>query len=212
MAFSAGRLDVFPDEVYSPSVALEGQTPDDRLVASLLAREPGSWERLLEVHGGVIAGSCRRALAHAGLPASQAEIADAFAEAVGTLLENDQRLLRRHRLGTPLGAYLSVIAYTCTRRHARRPSPPLLDEDEPPGQDLAALGLEAAERASRLREALGSLPSRDAEALRLFHLEGLRYAEIAARTGIPEGQVGMLLARARERLRQSLGEDFLESV
>lgn len=56
----------------------------------------------------------------------------------------------------------------------------------------------------RLTEALEKLPAEYREALVLRELEGLSYKEIADLAGIPIGTVMSRLARARERLLQSL--------
>ena len=189
--------------------------PDDLFVARLLGRDPRAWEELVARHGGLIASSCRRTLAQAGLPAGEDAVAEASADVIQALLEDRLRRLRRFRSGTPLGAYLRVIARSRTLDLIRsRPSrPPAWLAGAVAGPvDAVEAAVRSAERAERMKGALAALPPRDAEALRLFHLEGLSYRGIAARLDLPEGQVGMLLSRSRDRLRGLLGEDFLESV
>ena len=187
---------------------------DGRLVARLVALDEMAWVTLLETYGGLVASSCRRSLLRAGLRADEEAVADASAEVVRTLLADGCRLLKAHRPGTPLGAYLRVIARTRTLNALRSLAPfPLLGEAfDPEGEGAVGEALRLSERAERLGQALGTLPARDAEALRLFHLEGLDYAGISARVAVPPDQVGVLLKRAREKLRAILGEDFLESV
>ncbi|MFQ5746536.1 MAG: RNA polymerase sigma factor [Gemmatimonadota bacterium] len=58
--------------------------------------------------------------------------------------------------------------------------------------------LEGERRATRVRRALGTLSSRDREAL-LLRESGLGYEEIAAHTGLSAGSVGTTLSRARQR-------------
>lgn len=182
-------------------------------MARLLSRDPGAWEELLERHGGMIAAVCRRTLMHAGLPHDPAAVSDAVAEVFHDLLAGGARVLRRFRPGASLGAYLHVIARLRTIDLARRRRPEGLPWLEAPGGPEAPVDLALeAERRGRLKEALASLPPRDAGLLRLFHLEALPYREIARRTGLPEDQIGVHLLRARRRLRESLGGDFLESL
>ena len=50
---------------------------------------------------------------------------------------------------------------------------------------------------------LESLPDRDAEVVRLYHLKYLNYREIGKQLGIPENSVGPILARARQQLRRT---------
>ncbi len=179
-------------------------------LAALIARDPQAWKSFLEEYGGQIEQACRRALRTSGRRPDEAALADACAEVIRILLDDDCRLLRQHRPGARLGAYLNVIAFSRTLNGLRqRKALPWLPErfaqaaDEP---------LRMLERSQRLQEAMNALPPRDAELLRLFHLEDLGYAEIALRTGEPADQVGTLLARARQKLRKALGDDFLESV
>jgi RNA polymerase sigma-70 factor (ECF subfamily) len=53
-------------------------------------------------------------------------------------------------------------------------------------------------------EALGDLPDEQQELLRLRAMDGLSYAEIARKTGLPLGTVTSRLARGRATLRQVL--------
>ena len=68
--------------------------------------------------------------------------------------------------------------------------------DSPPSKPA-----EDAELSARLRGALARLPPRQAEAFLLQVLDGWSYAEIAAHTGETTDAVGVLLHRARRRLR-----------
>jgi RNA polymerase sigma-70 factor, ECF subfamily len=62
----------------------------------------------------------------------------------------------------------------------------------------------AANERERLMNALESLPPRSREVLVLRELEGCSYKEIATITSIPIGTVMSTLARARERLQETL--------
>lgn len=64
---------------------------------------------------------------------------------------------------------------------------------------------EEAELAERLREALAELPIREAEVFCLRWLDELSYREIGRRLGLDTNAVGVLLHRARKRLRELLG-------
>jgi RNA polymerase sigma-70 factor (ECF subfamily) len=56
----------------------------------------------------------------------------------------------------------------------------------------------------RLRQALEGLPPESREVLVLREFEGFSYKDIARIAGIPQGTVMSRLARARERLQQTL--------
>lgn len=66
-----------------------------------------------------------------------------------------------------------------------------------------SLAMQSSDR-DRLNRALETLPPRLREVLVLRELEGLSYKEIAAIASIPIGTVMSSLARARERLQQTL--------
>jgi len=69
---------------------------------------------------------------------------------------------------------------------------------------------EAAELAENLREALGQLPPAQAEAFCLRFVESRSYREIARQMGVGVASVGVLLHRARRRLRARLGSMLSE--
>ena len=183
---------------------------DDLLVARLVALAPQAWERLLAEYGGQIEQACRRALAETGRKPDPAAVADAAAEILRALLEDDRRLLRQFRPGSRLGPYLNVIAHSRTlgALRSRTPIPWFPAGIGERADEITRL----AERSERLAKAMEAIPQRDARLLRLFYLEGLSYAEAAGQTGEPAEQMGTLLARARKKLKEVLGEDFLESV
>jgi RNA polymerase sigma-70 factor (ECF subfamily) len=57
---------------------------------------------------------------------------------------------------------------------------------------------------ARLREVLGQIPPKQAEVFCLYSLEGWNYQEIADQLAISTDSVGVLLHRARARLRKLL--------
>ena len=59
---------------------------------------------------------------------------------------------------------------------------------------------------ARLREALATLPPRQADVFSLYNLEGWSYQDIARHLGVSVDAVGVLLHRARTRLRQRLAD------
>lgn len=65
---------------------------------------------------------------------------------------------------------------------------------------------EASELSDRLRAALTDLPPKQAQAFCLYCLDGWDYQQIADHLGATVNAVGVLLHRARHRLRELLGE------
>ena len=58
--------------------------------------------------------------------------------------------------------------------------------------------VESQEEVQRMLE---ELPAVDAEAVKMFHIEGKSYREISAALGVAENTVGSMLSRAREKMR-----------
>ena len=74
------------------------------------------------------------------------------------------------------------------------------------GRPLPHEMAEAAELSGRLRAALGELPEKQAEVFTLFCLEGWTYQEISEHLDASIDAVGVMLHRARGRLKTLLGE------
>jgi RNA polymerase sigma-70 factor, ECF subfamily len=72
--------------------------------------------------------------------------------------------------------------------------------------------LVAAELSQKLREALASLPGKQAEAFCLFALDGWSHREIGLQLGMTENTVGVTIHRARCRLRELLGTPPLARI
>lgn len=79
--------------------------------------------------------------------------------------------------------------------------------ERPPG-DLA----ESAELSERLRDALCALPAKQAQAFCLFYLDGWDYQQIADHLEATVNAVGVLLHRARHRLRELLANTVREEL
>jgi RNA polymerase sigma-70 factor (ECF subfamily) len=81
-----------------------------------------------------------------------------------------------------------------------------------PAADTLGEDLANADRRVLVEHALQSLPAAQRVPLVLFHLEGLRYEEIAAQLGVSLGKVKTDIHRAREAMRKKLqlkfGEEF----
>jgi RNA polymerase sigma-70 factor (ECF subfamily) len=71
---------------------------------------------------------------------------------------------------------------------------------------------EASELSARLREALGRLPSRQAEVFCLRFLNELSYEDIGRQLGMKPSAVGVALHRARGRLRALLKSPQMDVV
>jgi RNA polymerase sigma factor (sigma-70 family) len=176
--------------------AAEDNTDAHLLERFVARRDESAFETILQRHGPMVLGVCRRLLRHT----EDAE--DAF-QATFLILARKAAGLRRREL---LGPWLyGVATRTATRarvelakRRAReqrvipRASEP--PDDGPLWRDLRPV----------LDEEVGRLPERYRGAFVLCYLEGLTNKEAAKQLGCPEGTVLSRLAWARERLRARL--------
>jgi RNA polymerase sigma-70 factor (ECF subfamily) len=83
---------------------------------------------------------------------------------------------------------------------------------DPAASSRPESGLDRRDLAEALRRALGRLPARQAEVFYLRCVEEMSYAQIARETGLSAGNVGVVLHRARGRLRQLLGAELYVSL
>jgi RNA polymerase sigma-70 factor (ECF subfamily) len=81
-----------------------------------------------------------------------------------------------------------------------------LESDDVASSDPQPMQLaRSAELSQNLREALAAIPAKQAQAFCLFHLDGWDYRQIAEQLNVSSNAVGVLLHRARHRLRDLLG-------
>ncbi len=122
------------------------------------------------------------------------------------------RSFDRYRGGDPRSWLLTIVRNTCyTWLRQHRAADMAVDAADGGWRETAAdPATEPEERYIRgadrelLREALEALPAEFREALVLRELEGFSYKEIADITDVPVGTVMSRLARARQRLQQTL--------
>lgn len=127
-----------------------------------------------------------------------------------------QAFLQLHRArhdfrpGMRLRPWLVTIAMNLARdllrRRGRRPEEPI-DPERVEAPMRAGGGPEGADEARRVRAALARLPEDQREAVELFWLSGLSYAEIAQIVGATEGAVRVRAHRGYVRLRALLSNE-----
>lgn len=157
-----------------------------------------NWQHIAEEHASAVWQAAYRLLRN------QADAADCFQEAFLAAFELSQRQPVRN-----IRALLLHLATTRAidqlRRRMRQVRHEANDDVEPasarPGPDAEAQNLELAER---LRDAIGQLPPQEAKVFCLRHFNDLSYREIARELTITSGAVGVLLHRAKAKLRQLL--------
>jgi RNA polymerase sigma-70 factor (ECF subfamily) len=163
-----------------------------------------AWERFARDYGSLLRSAASRALG----TGAGVEPDDVASEVTADLLREGGRALREFRGDASLRTWLWVLA---TRKalamraaaRAARPGPAHPDEADPaPSPPEAAQVREALALA---QEALDRLPPRERLALSLVYLRGWTQRDAARFLGVQVSQAGMLLRRARGRLRESAG-------
>lgn len=175
---------------------------DRTLLNRCLAGADGAWQDFLDRYLALlvhVVNSTAR-LRFEKLPDQWRD--DLVAEVLLVLVDKDFEVLRQFQGQSSLGTYLVVIARRVAARKIakmRRLNFKSVQATSEPAstEDIASI----LERAEHVQELLGKLPEREAQAIRLFHLEHRSYAEIGTHLGIPENTVGPLLSRARTQMK-----------
>jgi RNA polymerase sigma-70 factor (ECF subfamily) len=126
---------------------------------------------------------------------------DAVQEAFLHAYKALHRFLPDQAFGAWLHRIVANAALDITRRRKVRDADELPETIASPFRDPA----EASELATRLREALATLPERQRSVIVLHDVEGFKHAEIGTMLGIPEGTARSDLHYARSHLRAVLG-------
>jgi RNA polymerase sigma-70 factor (ECF subfamily) len=177
-----------------------GSLGDEQLLDRFLARrdEAGdeAFAELVQRHGPMVLGVCRRILGHAH------DAEDAFQATFLVLARKAASVARREKVASWLYGVAVRTAKEARTRAARRRareervSAPI--HVEPPDDGFPD------ELRAILDEELGRLPARHRGPVVLCELEGVPRPEAARRLGVPEGTLSSRLARAKARLRDRL--------
>ena len=158
------------------------------------------WNEIVTRHGQVVWKTAWRLLGnHADASdCYQKTFLDAVRMAGRETVRDWPALLRR--LATARALDLLRGRYRQTSRSRPLPDPSSVVSHQPGPQQR----VEEKELAEQLRSALADLPRRQAEAFYLTAVEGMTYRDLADRLKLDTNAVGVLLNRARKRLRRKL--------
>lgn len=178
------------------AVANDAAVSDQELLAQYLRGDQHAFAVLVERHGGMVFGVCRRAVA-------TTQDAEDACQAVFVVLARKARSGRWQRsIANWLYATARRVAATARRAakrragHEARTPPPAVTSalDQLTGREVLAL----------LDDELDRLPPRYREPLVLCYLGGLSRDEAAARLGVPEATLKSQLDRGRRKLCDAL--------
>jgi RNA polymerase sigma-70 factor, ECF subfamily len=163
-------------------------------------RSEPDWSELIERYGPLVWKTASRLLSQ------EADVADCFQETFVAAWNAAGREAIENWPGF-LKSVATTTALKRLRERYRQPKGNLSDVPATRAEAVAAHeNTESSELAEHLRRALSELDPRQAEVFCLVCLEGASYAEAARHLGITETNVGAILTRARQRLRERLKE------
>jgi RNA polymerase sigma-70 factor (ECF subfamily) len=185
-------------------VALRGRD----LLEGLRARDPAAIREVADQQARRIYRAAR------GLGFSPSEAEDLAQDVFVTFLETLDRFEGRSAVGTWLFGILHHKAQERRRTHAREDSTSALEEAFEKRFDVSGSWLqppvesdrlvESRETREVLRDCLEGLPAQQREVFQLRQVEELPAADVAGIVGCTTNHVGVLLHRARLRLRACL--------
>ncbi len=174
-----------------------------QLLERFLARgDEAAFEAILQRHGPMVLGVCRRVLD------DPHDIADAFQATFLVLVKKARSIRDRDALGTWLYGVARRVAVRARvnarrRRTRERTGAEGLVVDPESGRSRGDR-LEAQELRSAIDDELERLPARYRDPVILCDLEGRTHEQAAAQLGCPVGTVKSRLSRGRDRLRTRL--------
>jgi len=186
-------------------------TPDEAdLLARCLAGGPNAWEEFLARYRGVLERAAQVTLRRVIGSVRTDDLEAVVEAALLSLINDDYATLRSFAGRSSLAGYLQAITARIALNHLRserrkgwlrfRPLEAVADSPAPEAAEPAD-----PEQLAALQRALEELPPRDRLLLKLFHLDGAGYKEIAALTGLSVNAVSPALIRARQKIRALLG-------
>jgi len=157
------------------------------------------WSQLVQQHGPIVWKTVYR------LVGNDADAADCFQDAFVSAWKLQQKEPVRNWPGL-LKRLATARALERLRQRYRESSRGGMLPDNAPDSTATdpSVAAESGELVQQLRDAITELDSRHAEAVCLAYLEGLTYQEIAETLDITVNHVGVLLNRARSKLKERL--------
>jgi len=184
---------------------------DRKLLQRCLNRKPHAWEDFVDRFLGLVVHVIRHTARSRSIRVDGADEEDLAAEFFLAIVNDDFAVLRRFRGESSLATYLTVVARrVVVRELLKRKSTSSLTESAEQNEEAAVAAIEQPEERITNREEverlIQELNTLEAKIVRLYHLEGKSYQEIASELGIPENSIGPTLSRARAKMKQALAD------
>lgn len=172
---------------------------DRQLLQRCLDGGPRAWEDFVDRFLGLVTHVANHVAMTRGESIDAAARDDLVADVFLAIVGDDFAVLRRFRRNCSLATYLTVIARRVIVRRLlmmHRAGRPTGNLD--PSRSEPAPRIENEEEVQRL---LHRLDPKEANIVRMYHLEGKSYEEIGQVIGMAANSIGPVLSRARDKMR-----------
>lgn len=181
---------------------------DRMLLDRCLKGGPRAWEDFVDRFLGLVLHVAQHTIELQGTKVDPGLREDFVAEVFLKLLENNFAVLRRFRRQCSLATYLTVVARRVILRRLLKERSLNLAGDSTDATRAPSSATEGDhetrfDNQEHVEKLLLRLDQRDAQIVRMYHLEGKSYREISSTMGIAENSVGPALTRARAQMRDA---------
>ncbi|WP_044301082.1 RNA polymerase sigma factor [Rhodopirellula sallentina] len=185
---------------------------DRLLLERCLNREPRAWQNFVDRFVGLVVHVVHRTTTGRGISIDESTRDDYVAEVFMVLVRHDFAVLRRFRRHCSLATYLTVIARRVVVRRLQQQQREAMAEASGSADASVVNGKHASpsdadiqriEDTEEVEHLMTRLDPREANVVRMYHLEGKSYQEISQAVGVSENTIGPLLHRARQKMNPS---------
>lgn len=177
---------------------------DRHLLERCLARKSRAWEDFVDRYMGLVVHVVNHSAHSRSVHLTSEDRDDLCADVFLAIIRDDFGVLRRFRGQSSLATYLTVIARRVVVKNlVEKKAPARLSDLAPPAENNGDHGTQRMEDREEVARLLEHLSPDEQRLVRLYHLEGKSYQQIADSLGIAENSVGPMLSRAREKMRQT---------
>jgi RNA polymerase sigma-70 factor (ECF subfamily) len=187
-------------ETRAPGAVRREDDEDAHLVGRFLRGDGAAFDQLVSAHQDRVARLAYRLLGWSG------EVDDVVQEVFLAVFKNVAGFRGDCRVSTWLTTITVNECRSARRRRFARLAFLRRLSDEPRAAASSPPAAEAPAALDRIRAAVQALPARYREAVVLRYLEGMPVAEVGRALGVSEGATGVLLHRARARLKDRLAD------
>lgn len=182
-----------------PSVSLS--EVDRRLLDQCLEQAPRAWENFVDRFLGLVVHVVNHTAQTRQIQLQPEQRDDLVADVFMALVDNQFAVLRRFRRNCSLATYLAVVARRIIVRRMLAAGFQMIAGAESFDPAIEATHENRIADQEQVEQMMARLDPKEANVVRMFHLEGKSYGEISAAAGLPENSVGPMLSRARAKLR-----------